>query len=181
VANTLVEKEMARRIIAATEKDHEHLTKEITQAARELSTATLLFHHGIANQLGLNPTDHKCAEIIGRKGVVTAGELAEITGLTTGAVTAVLDRLEQRGFVQREHDRTDRRRVLVRPVADPQRDQRIAALFEPLSQAWSVLCTDYQPEELMLILEFMERSRVVLEQEAHRLSETDAESTGRPH
>src|SRR5215831_20090383 len=68
---------------------------------RELSAATIMFHQAIADRLGMNVTDHKCADILLRTGPITAGELAQRTGLTTGAITGVIDRLEQAGFVRR--------------------------------------------------------------------------------
>ncbi|MBE0466472.1 MAG: MarR family transcriptional regulator, partial [Candidatus Desulforudis sp.] len=88
------------------------------QAFRELSTVTVFFHSVIAERLGLSLTDHKAFEIIARKGAVSAGELSELTGLTTGAVTGVIDRLERTGFVRREPDPGDRRRVIIRPHPD---------------------------------------------------------------
>src|SRR5262249_43014336 len=71
---------------------------------RQLSAATIMFHQAVADRLGMNVTDHKCADILERNGPMTAGELAERTGLTTGAITGVIDRLEKAGFVRRaEH------------------------------------------------------------------------------
>src|SRR5262245_29900394 len=80
---------------------------------RQLSVATIMFHQAIADRLGMNVTDHKCADLLERNGPMTAGELAEQTGLTTGAITGVIDRLEQAGFVRRAPDPGDRRRVIV--------------------------------------------------------------------
>ncbi len=74
------------------------LLDEMQRAGRELSAATIMFHQAIADRLGLNPTDHKCLDLLASKGLMTAGELAEMTGLTTGAITGVIDRLEAAGF-----------------------------------------------------------------------------------
>src|SRR5215813_7862986 len=82
---------------------------------RQLSAATILFHQAVADRLGMNVTDHKCADILERHGPLTAGELAERTGLTTGAITGVIDRLEKTGFVRRAEDPGDRRRVIIEP------------------------------------------------------------------
>src|SRR6516164_2366733 len=89
------------------------LLASLNQAGRQLSTATIMFHQAIADRIGLHPTDLKCADILFVKGPLTAGELAELTGLTTGAITGVIDRLEGAGFARREEDRYDRRRVIV--------------------------------------------------------------------
>src|SRR5262245_4409010 len=92
------------------------LLAALNDSFRQLSTATILFHQAIADRLGLNVTDHKCADILLRTGPVTAGELARQTGLTTGAITGVIDRLEKAGFVRRIRDADDRRRVIVEPL-----------------------------------------------------------------
>src|SRR5215468_4932005 len=83
---------------------------------REMSAATVMFHQAVADRLGMNITDHKCADILARTGPITAGDLARRTGLTTGAITGVIDRLEREGFVRRVRDPHDRRRVIVEPV-----------------------------------------------------------------
>ncbi|MGH2460296.1 MAG: MarR family winged helix-turn-helix transcriptional regulator, partial [Chloroflexota bacterium] len=68
---------------------------------RELSTAVVLFHEAIAERLGMSATEWKCLDVLGRAGPITARELAEQTGLTTGAITGLVDRLERAGYVRR--------------------------------------------------------------------------------
>src|SRR2546427_10347158 len=85
------------------------LLAALNEAARRQSTATVLFHAAVAERLGLSATDHKYADLIARQGPMTAGELADRAGLTTGAITGVLDRLEQAGGGRRERDPHDRR------------------------------------------------------------------------
>src|SRR3954469_8861669 len=81
---------------------------------REISTMTVLFHSRIAEQMGLSGTDHKCLDLVMRASEpLTAGQIAQRSGLSTGAVTGVIDRLERRGFVRRIRDPHDRRKVLV--------------------------------------------------------------------
>ena len=92
-----------------------------------MGTASIMFHQAVADRLGLNVTDHKCVDLLLLNGPLTAGELAQKTGLTTGAVTAVIDRLERAGFARREDDPHDRRRVIVSVV--PQRLGEIERLF----------------------------------------------------
>src|SRR5262245_33252986 len=87
----------------------------------ELSTAVVLFHEAVAARLGLSAADHRALGLISRSGAVTAGELAQRTGLSPGAVTGLVDRLEQGGHVRRTRDPADRRRVLVEPVSAPGR------------------------------------------------------------
>src|SRR5215467_14448614 len=106
---------------------------------REMSAATIMFHQAVADRLGMNVTDHKCADILSRTGPITAGELAERTGLTTGAITGVIDRLAKAGFVRRAKDPHDRRRVIIEPLSD-RLAQKIGPLFESMARATAELC-----------------------------------------
>src|SRR5271165_4471243 len=121
---------------------------------RQLATATILFHQAIADRLGMHVTDHKCAEVLLRTGPITAGELAERTGLTTGAITGVIDRLEKAGFVRRAKDPTDRRRVVIEPFPE-QIEREIGPLFESLKSAIAKLCARYSSQQLAVICDFI--------------------------
>lgn len=88
--------------------------ERFTWYMREISAMTVMFHTRVAGQMGLSPTDEKCLDFASRAdGPLTAGRLAELSGLSTGAVTGVIDRLERAGFVRRVRDPHDRRKVLV--------------------------------------------------------------------
>src|SRR5687767_9559157 len=92
---------------------------ELLDLGRDLSARTILFHEAVASRLGLSATDSKCLDIALRSPEsLTAGRLAEATGLTTGAITGVLDRLERGGFIRREKDDSDRRQVFIRVVPE---------------------------------------------------------------
>jgi DNA-binding MarR family transcriptional regulator len=136
------------------------LIDDLLQAGRRLSLATIMFHQAVADRLGLHPTDHKCIDLLSSAGAMTAGELAEATGLTTGAITGVIDRLEAAGFLRREDDPNDRRRVILRLVPKKYRD--IARLFEPFAAAYAELGARYSERELAAIVDFMTRSGPVL-------------------
>lgn len=121
---------------------------------RQLATATILFHQAVADRLGVHITDHKCAELLLLAGPMTAGELAERTGLTTGAVTGVIDRLEKAEFVRRGKDPADRRRVIIEPF--PERIEReIAPLFASVGQGMADQCARYNNRELAVIRDFV--------------------------
>jgi DNA-binding MarR family transcriptional regulator len=142
---------------------------DLALAGRQLSTATIMFHQAVADRLDLNLTDHKCVDLLLVNGPLTAGELANKTALTTGAITAALDRLEQAGFVEREPDPEDRRRVVVHPVA--QRVAAIGQLFEAFSAKFTALAAHYKSEELATIVDFMSRSCTALQESALELRE----------
>ena len=95
------------------------------EAWRPLVARALVFHEAVAERLGINATDLKCLELAVGEDDISPTRLAELTGLTSGAITGVLDRLERRGIVRREADPTDRRRIVVRvDPASAERDRR---------------------------------------------------------
>ena len=96
-------------------------------------------------------TDLECLDVIALRGPVTAGELAAATGLTTGAVTGVIDRLERSGFALRERDGSDRRKVLVRAL--PAVERPITPLFEPMQRAMGAAIASYGDNELVLLID----------------------------
>lgn len=134
-----------------------------------LSTATVLFHSAVADRLGVNATDVKCYSILRYTGALSAGELAEHTGLTTGAITGVIDRLEKAGLVRRAHDPHDRRRVVVELIDDPERTRAIDQLYEPMGRSIFELISSYSPAELQTISDFLSKATAVLEQETVNL------------
>jgi len=122
---------------------------------RRASAHGLLIHQAIADELGLIPTDLKCLDAAHGERQLTAGRLAEITGLSTSATTAALDRLERRGFIRRIRDDYDRRRVFV--VSTGQHEAETARLFSPLATATAAIMDHYDDEQLALIADFLER------------------------
>ena len=137
------------------------------QLGRRLSTGVVMFHQAIAEQFGMNATDFKCGDILSRTGPITAGELARLTGLDTGTITTVIDRLERSGFARRRRDPHDRRKVIVEPL--PERGQEVAEMFDPLTQAIGRLTADYSAAELARILEFVTGMVAVVEDETAKL------------
>jgi DNA-binding MarR family transcriptional regulator len=137
---------------------------------RELSSAVVMFHQAVAERLGLNATDFRAVEILGRLGPVTAGRLAEETGLSTGAITGVLDRLERTGYVRRERDPGDRRRVIIHVVPDMDRKGEVTEIFARLYRTMAAQMEEYDQGELALITDFLQRTIQVLQQETAQLT-----------
>lgn len=149
------------------------LVASLLQTSRRMGTRSVLFHAAVAERLGLNPSDHKCADLISHEtGPITAGRLAELTGLSSGAITGVVDRLERAGFVSRVPDAEDRRRVLIKG-----NDQRLPdawRLYAPMVRAMADACTNYSDEQLGLIADFMQRCAQVLETQIQHLQPHEA-------
>ena len=107
-----------------------------------------------ADRIGINATDLNCLNILSFKGQMTAGELARETGLTTASITGVVDRLEEAGYVRRERDPRDRRRVVIRLVLETAlRD--VASVFLPMMRDWQQMAARYSDDELGLIVGFL--------------------------
>src|SRR6266567_4134229 len=142
--------------MAAARKNKQGLTEQIVgQLARRHSTAVVLFHHAVAERLGLGPTDHKCLDLLRERGAITGSELAAITGLTTGAITGVVARLEQAGYVRRESDPHDGRRQILRPAL--QRSP-IHGVIEPLRRDVTALLDKFDTRQLKAIAQFLTRT-----------------------
>ncbi|MEV4144810.1 MarR family transcriptional regulator [Amycolatopsis sp. NPDC049691] len=146
-----------------TEKTYPVTEEELFRFAelgRAGSTFTVLRHARIAERMGLSGTDHKTFDLVIQSGgPLTAGRIAELTGLSTGAVTGVIDRLEKVGLVRRVRDPEDRRKVLVEVV--PGAADRFAPLFEPAFDALRETLAQFSPAERKAIERYQ---NVILEQ-----------------
>lgn len=96
---------------------HSQAGSPVADGLRLFSTAAVLFHQALAERLGLGPTDLQCLDLLLERGTATASELAALTGLTSGALTGVVSRLEAAGFIERTADPSDGRRQTLQPHA----------------------------------------------------------------
>jgi predicted transcriptional regulator len=136
---------------------------------RELSTAVVLYHQAIADRLGLSATEWKALDVLHREGAVTAGRLAELTDLSTGAITGIVDRLARAGRAQRLPDPADRRRVIVRAVPDPELERTLGGVFGALGAAMAEVTARYDPHELEVIADWVTRTIATLREQTRRL------------
>jgi DNA-binding MarR family transcriptional regulator len=132
------------------------LIAALGQAFRESQNRGQAFDELAAERLGVNLTDLRCMDLIEQHGGLTAGELAEAAHLTTGAVTAVLDRLERAGYARRVRDKADRRRV--RAHLTPKAERAAGAIWRPIAEEYPSVLARYTTEELGLVLDAMRRS-----------------------
>jgi DNA-binding MarR family transcriptional regulator len=154
--------------MAVARKSKHELAEEIVgRSARRYSTAAVLFHHAVAERLGLGPTDHKCFDLLREHGPVTGSELAAITGLTTGAITGVVARLEQAGYLRREPDPHDGRKQILFPAPDRLRD--IQHVLDPIRKDTAALLEGFDIHQLTAIAEFLARSTDLARRHANLL------------
>lgn len=126
--------------------------KELEEAMRRSSAHGALFGQAVAIAAGISNSDLECMDLLRLEGRVTTGRLAEVTGLTTGAITGMVDRLEKAGYVRRERDDIDRRKVFV--VIVPERTAAIGRFYEPMREAMQKLWSSYSEAELHFLLRF---------------------------
>jgi DNA-binding MarR family transcriptional regulator len=150
--------------------------EQLPLCLRDLGEAVDLFQQVAADRLGLNRTDLTVLSLLDARGPLTAGQLAEATGLTTGAVTGVADRLEKAGYARREPDPDDRRRVIVTLLRD--RLDRILRLHEPLHRSLHALDADLGPAERRLVGRYIKEAAAAFLTESRRLRGTGAAPAG---
>jgi DNA-binding MarR family transcriptional regulator len=147
----------------------EETIQAIIEKRREMSTETIVFHQNVADVLGLHITDHKCLDLFRQYGAMPAGRLAELTGLTTGAVTGIIDRLEKAGFVRRANDPKDRRRTIIEPVRNKKWERKIEAIFIPFHERMHKLLSSYSDSELAFLLDVLTKSIELTREESKKL------------
>jgi DNA-binding MarR family transcriptional regulator len=121
----------------------------------------VVFHELVGPCLGVSATDRKCLELLSR-GAATAGELARFIGLTTGAVTGIMDRLVKGGYAERISDPGDRRPVLVSRKSHSWLDKILPAIFGALGDDMAAVTANYTERELGVISDFLVCTRAAL-------------------
>ena len=154
------------------------LLQKLSNLGRALSTQTVFLHQAIAQTFGLNATDTKCVDLIltHPDEPITAGWLSAATGLTTGAVTHILDRLEKRKIIERLRDTRDRRKVFIKVRAESLAP--VAPRYEAIGRAFMEVAEHYTDKELQLICDYMERNLGISRRE---LAKMVAANSSRSH
>lgn len=143
------------------------LASRVIHGAREYSIGTVLFHQAVGQLLGVNVTDMKCLDLMTLKGSASPSELTEHTGLSTGATTAMLDRLEEAKLIERRPHPTDRRGTLV--VLSQEAMRKLPAMFASLAKAMEELVLGYSEKELKVLADFFAKVDVVWKTEREKL------------
>lgn len=147
------------------------LLGELVRELRQFLGLGASFFRAAAGRTGMSVTDMQVIDILDSTGPTTAGQLADLTGLTTGAITGILSRLEETGLVLRERDPDDGRRVIVRLVQDKDKMRRISPIFDSIGETWDTSASDYDDEQIAFLLGFLKRNNAVSRKEIVRLRE----------
>src|SRR5579863_2762547 len=142
--------------MGSARKSKQVLAEEIVgRLARRHSTAVVLFHHAVAERLGLGPSDHKCLDLLRERGAMAGSDLSAITGLTSGAITGVVARLERAGYLRREPDPNDGRKQILRLALER---AHIQGVIDPLRRDVAALLEDFDAHQLTAVGEFLART-----------------------
>lgn len=154
----------------------EDLRGELASELRQSNGLGASFFRAAAARSGMTVTDMQVIDILDVTGPATAGQLADLTGLTTGAITGMINRLEEAGLVRRERDPNDGRKVIVQLVPDKDKMQQIGPIFASIGKAWDDIASRYNDEQIVFLLEFLRQNNTLSRIEIIRLREApDAE------
>lgn len=146
------------------------IVKDLDWRLRNFTTSAVLAANSIAQKVGMGMNELKCAELLVRMGPMSAGKLAELAGLTTGAITGIVDRLEKAGWAKRVADSNDRRRVIIHP--GPQETEAVDGLYNSYMDSLTNLLAGYSDDELVLMTEFIDGLIKLNNEQANRLNQS---------
>jgi DNA-binding MarR family transcriptional regulator len=152
-----------------TEPNKADLVKKVILGARQYGISSVLFRNLIGERLGLNVTDMECLGLLFHKGISTPSELARHTGLSSGAATAMLDRLEKSGLIERRPNPDDRRGTLILLVDTGK--GKVERWFSSSRQAQNELVASFTEQQLAVLDDFFERSTRMWDEERRKLME----------
>src|ERR1700746_1745505 len=135
--------------------NHAQLRETVVRCLREFIAGSIIYNQQVADRVGLRLTDMQCINVLELMGPSTPGELARSTGLTTGGVTVMLDRLEKGGYVKRAPNPRDRRSVLVR--LNPAKLKRIQAFYREVNQQMAALLDETPEPELRSMVDMFSK------------------------
>lgn len=138
-------------------------------SGRELSTAVILFHTNLSRRVGLGPSEEKVLELVHRHRHATVSELARHAGMRKNSLSDTLDRLEEKGFIERQPHPTDGRKVAV--IGTASGTERIGTLFDGLLSRLGELNADYTTEELAIVADYQRRAAEIQATESHVLAD----------
>lgn len=158
----------------STGENRQALLAALEYEARLGSALGVLFSQAVADRVGITPSELETLDLFNLYGPMTPSRLAELTGLTTGGVTRLIDRLERGGFVRREPDPTDRRKVILQPQ-NLHNEAMVSPYYESLGAGMYEHTSRFSDEELTLILKYMRGATDLMQEEVTRIRARIAE------
>lgn len=150
--------------------DKDDLVRQFRNVSRQYSDASIFMHEAIARKAGLSGADHKYLGLILQHGELTAGDLSKLTGLTTGAVTGLIDRLEKKKLLKRKFTKNDRRKVIIVPdVANTMK--LLAPLFGGLQDKTAELLHSFSAEEIRTIERYFIEATAIMRETTETLND----------
>lgn len=153
-----------------SKKQDEAVIQEFKNASRQYSDASIFMHEAIARKAGLSGADHKYLGLILQHKELTAGDISKLTGLTTGAVTGLIDRLEKKKLLKRQFTKDDRRKVLIIPNFE-----NSMALFQPifseLQKKTVKLFSTFSSEEIKIIERYFVEATTIMKDATNNLNQ----------
>jgi DNA-binding MarR family transcriptional regulator len=147
-------------------RDKHEIFTDLIEEVRRSQSATARFDRAVADAIGLNQTDLRCVDVLSRTGSLTAGQLADATGLSSGAMTTAIDRLELAGYVRRSRDGSDRRRVVVELT---EAAIALAGFYSEHQRLGEELYRRHNAEQMEMLLRFVRAGRELNERRAGEL------------
>lgn len=151
--------------------EHAEMREEFAREVRQFTEINASFLRVAATRIEIAMTDMQMLDILDLSGPATAGQLAELTGLTTGAITRILDRLKKVGLVRRERDPNDGRKVIVRLERGKEEMSKVRAILDSIEKTWDEVASRYDDEQLAFLLEFLKASNTQSRKELVRLQQ----------
>lgn len=143
--------------------------QQIRMLSRQYSDASILMHQTIARKAGLSGTDHKYLGLLVQNGEMTAGELSNLTGLSTGAVTGLIDRLERKELVKRQFSKDDRRKVIIEPNITNV-EMLLVPLFSSLQNKSEKLIASFTDSEIKTLESYFSQAVEIMKETTDELN-----------
>ena len=151
------------------EKQPNSIIDQFRTASRQYSDASIFMHEAIARKAGLSGADHKYLGLILQHKELTAGEIAKLTGLTTGAVTGLIDRLEKKKLLKRQFTKDDRRKVIIIPNVENSM-KLLQPIFNELQQRTTALINSFSEKEIQIIERYFVEATTIMNETADNLN-----------
>ena len=152
-----------------SKQQRDSIIQQFRKASRQYSDASIFMHEAIARKAGLSGADHKYLGLILQHKELTAGDISKLTGLTTGAVTGLIDRLEKKKLLKRQFTKDDRRKVIIFP--NPENSMKLLQpIFSELQQKTANLIASFSEQEIQIIERYFTEATSVMNETTGNLN-----------